>query len=55
MKWLSTILCAALASCVDVPRLHPSVIHASPQDAYVIDVLLLPNDGAPVSLDIPHR
>jgi hypothetical protein len=55
MKFLSIILCSALTSCAEIPRLYPGVIHASPQDAYVVDVLLLPDDGTSVPLDLPHR
>ena len=47
--------CGVLASCVTTPRLHPTVIHATPQGAYIIDVLLLQDDGSPVSLALPHR
>jgi hypothetical protein len=55
MKLLLFMLCSGLASCVTTPRLHPTVIHTTPQTAYVIDVLLLQDDGTQVSLALPHR
>jgi hypothetical protein len=55
MKIVLSILCLALASCAATPSLHPSVIYATPQGAYVIDVLLLPADGTAASLTLPHH